>query len=424
MKKGSKQWWKLAATIMGALSKSCSIPALKNDEGSWITSLKDKANMLAASFKSKNVLPDTSVNEFTTLKRLRSSQDELFFPVIGQTLEELEGLREDSGTGPDQLPARILKKCSRQLAKPITILIIRILATGIWPELWKDHWIVPLFKKGSSYLTENYRGVHLTAQMSKITERVIKKLFMPHIHHINGYGHNQFAYTEGRGARDALAFLMIEWIVALNGRDKIIIYNSDVSGAFDRVSVERLVSKLKAKGFHPRLIAVIKSWLQQRRARVVVGGETSDDIFLFNMIFQGTVLGPPLWNLFFEDARIPIQKSSFKEIVFADDLNAYKRIKRTVRNNTGFKYGRMCQHALHKWGEANNVTFDPKKESMSIISRDSPEGDGFKILGVRFDTSLYMAQAVLKLSEDANWKVRTILRTKRFHNREESMNLY
>ena len=142
------------------------------------------------------------------------------------------------------------------------------------------------------------------------------------------------------------------------------------------------------------------------------------------MIFQGTVLGPPLWNLFFEDARIPIQKSSFKEIVFADDLNAYKRIKRAVRNTTGFKYGRMCQHALHKWGEANNVTFDPKKESMSIISRESPEGDGFKMLGVIFDTSLYMTQAVLKLSEVANWKVRTILRTKRYYNRDESMNLY
>ena len=46
------------------------------------------------------------------------------------------------------------------------------------------------------------------------------------------------------------------------------------------------------------------------------------------------------------------------------------------------------------------------------------------MLGVLFDTSLYMTQAVLKLSEVANWKVRTILRTKRYYNRDESMNLY
>ena len=165
---------------------------------------------------------------------------------------------------------------------------------------------------------------------------------MPQVVQINGYGPNQFAYSEGRGARDALAFLTVTWLLTLNARGKIIVYNSDVSGAFDRVSVQRLVEKLKAKGFHPRLIEVIKSWLQQRCAKVVVGGETSDDIFLYNMIFQGTVFGPPLWNLFFEDARLPIQQANFKEIVFADDLNAYKSLKSSVRNKTAFKLGKSA----------------------------------------------------------------------------------
>ena len=177
--------------------------------------------------------------------------------------------------------------------------------------------------------------------MSKIAERVIKQLMTPHIHRINAYGPNQFAYSEGKGARDALAFLMMEWTMTINRRGKVIVYNSDVAGAFDRVSVERLMSKLRAKGFHPRLIDVIRSWLQKRRAKVVVGGECSDDIFLFNMIFQGTVLGPPLWNIFFEDSRVPIQETSFKEIIFADDLNAYKALKGTVRNSTAFRKGKM-----------------------------------------------------------------------------------
>ena len=46
------------------------------------------------------------------------------------------------------------------------------------------------------------------------------------------------------------------------------------------------------------------------------------------------------------------------------------------------------------------------------------------MLGIHFDTSLYMAQDILKVSEEANWKVRTILRTNRFYNKEETMNLY
>ena len=42
------------------------------------------------------------------------------------------------------------------------------------------------------------------------------------------------------------------------------------------------------------------------------------------MVYQGTVLGPTLWNLFFEDARAAINEVFFTEYVFADDLNAFR----------------------------------------------------------------------------------------------------
>ena len=48
---------------------------------------------------------------------------------------------------------------------------------------------------------------------------------------------------------------------------------------------------------------------------------------LYDMVFQGTVLGPQLWNLYFEDAADAIKEYMFEEIVYADDLNAYKKTK-------------------------------------------------------------------------------------------------
>ena len=35
-------------------------------------------------------------------------------------------------------------------------------------------------------------------------------------------------------------------------------------------------------------------------------------------------MGPQLWNLFFEDAANAIKEFMYQEIIFADDLNAYK----------------------------------------------------------------------------------------------------
>ena len=48
----------MIAAILGAPTKTCSIPALKDDKGTCITLPKDKANLFATTFKAKNVLPD------------------------------------------------------------------------------------------------------------------------------------------------------------------------------------------------------------------------------------------------------------------------------------------------------------------------------------------------------------------------------
>ena len=150
----------------------------------------------------------------------------------------------------------------------------------------------------------------------------------------------------------------------------------------------------------------------------------SDEITLWNMIFQGTVIGPMLWNLFFEDSRVPITDAGFREITFADDLNAFKCVARSVRNSTGMRHAKKCQEKLHKWGGANRVTFDSVKENFAIISRFTPEGNGFKLLGLQFDTGLYMVECVERLRDGANWKLRNLLRTRRYYDVPAIINQY
>ena len=128
---------------------------------------------------------------------------------------------------------------------------------------------------------------------------------------------------------------------------------------------------------------------------------------LSNMVFQGTVTGPSLWNFFFEDAHHAINECFYKEVVFADDLNAY-RIYPSASHNSAIKESlKNVQRELHKWGTANQVAFDAAKESQHVLSTSDPEGSAFKLLGVPFDTELSMANAVSELVSSAGWKLRT-----------------
>ena len=58
--------------------------------------------------------------------------------------------------------------------------------------------------------------------------------------------------------------------------------------------------------------------------------------------------GPQLWNLFFEDAAKAIDEYTFEEIVYADDLNAYKEFTSTTTNETAMEAVGNVQHELHR----------------------------------------------------------------------------
>ena len=181
---------------------------------------KAKTEHWAETFKSKYKLPDVAHNYYSEIDVPGYRQE--YLAELKEELAEkiLEGLQEDSSTGPDRLPAKISKRCARYLSKPLCELARTILSEGRWPEIWILHWIVPLHKRNSAFLPANYRGVHFTSQQSKAMERLLKSLLTPYVLKNGIYGRQQFAYTPERGARDALAIMVITWMMALAKRRK------------------------------------------------------------------------------------------------------------------------------------------------------------------------------------------------------------
>ena len=178
---------------------------------------------------------------------------------------------------------------------------------------------------------------------------------------------------------------------------------SDVTGAFDRVSTSRLLQKLQARGMPEDLVALIGSWLRHSSAEVVVGGCHSAKLCLENMVYQGTVWGPSPWNAFYGDARQAVRACHFLEIIFADDLNAWRKYDAGTDRETMQTDMKLCQTELHKWGAANQVVFDPAKEGHFISHRRCPQGEAFELLGVQFDCKLIMSESVHSLAKDCRW---------------------
>ena len=201
------------------------------------------------------------------------------------------------------------------------------------------------------------------------------------------------------------------WILHIVRGSKIAAFLGDISGAFDRVFKDYLMAKLYVAGVGPLYLNFIDAYLQPRKAQVIVEGEASDPFDIQNTVFQGTVLGPALWNLFFADVSIPAQSSGWSSFKFADDLSVFQAFDRHEENNVLIRRLGICRERVHKWGRLNRVAFDATKEHLAILHPYPGEGDDFKLLGCMFDCKLTMRQAIERIMSQVRPKILAILRT-------------
>ena len=142
------------------------------------------------------------------------------------------------------------------------------------------------------------------------------------------------------------------------------------------------------------------------------------------MVFQGTVLGPCLWNIFFADVHAPAERNGSKERRFADDLSISKMFQRSRANDEILCDLRKSQANIHEWGRHNRVSFDPEKESFAILAPAGGDANPFRLLGPTLDEKLLMHDCIDKLYRKAKPKARALLRCRRFYSAADMLFLF
>ena len=90
------------------------------------------------------------------------------------------------------------------------------------------HWIHPLFKRGAVHDASNYRGVHLTAIISKVVARCVGMVFVPFLDKSGAFGRSQWAFRPGCGCRDLVTMKFAKWIRDINSGKRIGLFVSDI----------------------------------------------------------------------------------------------------------------------------------------------------------------------------------------------------
>ena len=153
---------------------------------------------------------------------------------------------------------------------------------------------------GDKHSVTNFRPVSVLNTFSKFYEKIVKDSLISKMErHFSPF---ISAYRKSFSTEHVLNTLLEDWRNKLDNNNAAGAFSTDLSKAFDCIPHDLLVTKLDAYGFNRDTVAYIYSYLKNRKQRVRINGTQS---YLGDVISadvpQGSILGPILYNLFFND---------------------------------------------------------------------------------------------------------------------------
>ena len=294
----------------------------------------------------------------------KSSTDAQMTELILSKLEvehALRSLDSNKATGPDEIPARLLKVTAPIIAPSLCKLFNKSLRLGSVPEEWKLANVVPVHKKGDKGQTENYRPISLLSIVSKVLERIVLTNIKYHL--TQSINKCQHGFLQGKSCVTNL-LEVLDYIGEIldNGGQVDTIY-LDMSKAFDRISHRKLINKLKNCGCGGSLLTWFTSYLTGRRQRVTVLGATSNSLPISSGVPQGSILGPVLFLLYVND--LPDSVSTSQVAMFADDTKLFSTIK--CQNDAVLLQNDL--RYLEYWSSKSGLMFNELKCKQQQITR-------------------------------------------------------
>ena len=275
--------------------------------------ISNKQNVLSSPYNPNNLSPSArQINQSINISELEL----VLAKVKGKT------------PGADRISYPMLKNISIDLKSRILNLFNHIFNTGIIPQYWKTANIIPIAKPNKNPTDINgYRPISLIPCTSKILEKIVANRLMWFAQKNKFLSPHQFAFKKSQGTNDVLLLFDNFVTQALSSSNHITTLSIDFQKAFDRIGIHIILRQLQKWKVGSKIYNFVKSFLTNRKFKVIINNTSSIIKPLSNGIPQGSPLSVVMFIIAFDEiSQILSQCKLINHCLYADDLIIFTKI--------------------------------------------------------------------------------------------------
>ena len=226
------------------------------------------------------------------------------------------------------LPIKVLKFLHEPFCVLLSDLFNYAITNNVFPDILKNGTIKPILKKGDPKKITNYRPITLLNAISKIFDKILYHRVYDFFEKFNLFSKTQFGFMKMKGTEQATLNLLYNINQAFLKNEFCAAIFVDLSKAFDKVNLDKLLQKLYKYGIRGSTLSFFESYLKNRVIRTkLFDPDSCNEIFSDPLtsnlgVAQESNLGPLLFNIYINNMESVFKNC--KLIVYADDILVFK----------------------------------------------------------------------------------------------------
>ena len=275
-------------------------------------------------------------------------------------------LKPKTSSGYDEISTKLLHRIIEEISIPFSHIVNLSFSTGIVPDKLKIAKIVPIFKSGTINDFNNYRPISLLPAFSKLLEKLVYNRIMSFITVNSLLNEHQFGFRKGHSTIQPVLHFLNHVGNSYNKTNPELTMGIfiDLKKAFDTVSHNILIQKLRHYGLRGVVGDWLKNYLSNRKQFVQYDNVTSNMQDIVSGVPQGSILGPLLFLLYINDIPNAMSSNRAKIKLFADDTTIYLSHENV---NILYNEANAVVKNIFNWLCSNKLTLNTTKTKYIII---------------------------------------------------------